>query len=231
MFFTTFIVLLLTLLYADVHVVCTKHFSRIWLDLGGNLGPHVIARIRNHIEAVTSVEILEKLESFDSETSDNNSYSLILALGNSSFSRTYRNGELSLPLDGRDPESFAMRSRWVTQSTLAIVSDGLPLNQRKHANVSFDTQRVHYGAVVGAYAALEQIGFGFLHPLAPSVPHRLRAPAHVLDVVESPYWSERAFHLHTQHPLELTEVLQGHDIRKILESLLTCFVDSRLILI
>jgi len=32
------------------------------------------------------------------------------------------------------------------------------------------------------------------------------------SVVESPYWPERGFHLHTQHPLELTEVLQGHDI-------------------
>eukprot|EP01035_Chromulina_nebulosa_P017511 gene17511-23072_t len=32
------------------------------------------------------------------------------------------------------------------------------------------------------------------------------------EIIESPYWPERAFHLHTQHPLELTEVLQGHDI-------------------
>jgi len=32
------------------------------------------------------------------------------------------------------------------------------------------------------------------------------------SVVESPHWPERGFHLHTQHPLELTEVLQGHDI-------------------
>jgi hypothetical protein len=29
---------------------------------------------------------------------------------------------------------------------------------------------------------------------------------------ESPHWPERGFHIHTQHPLELTEVLQGHDI-------------------
>jgi hypothetical protein len=33
-----------------------------------------------------------------------------------------------------------------------------------------------------------------------------------INITESPYWPERAFHIHTQHPLELTDVLQGHDI-------------------
>ena len=32
------------------------------------------------------------------------------------------------------------------------------------------------------------------------------------SITESPYWPERSFHIHTQHPLELTDVLQGHDI-------------------
>jgi hypothetical protein len=29
-----------------------------------------------------------------------------------------------------------------------------------------------------------------------------------IDINESPFWPERAFHIHTQHPLELTDVLQ-----------------------
>ena len=33
-----------------------------------------------------------------------------------------------------------------------------------------------------------------------------------INVTENPYWPERSFHIHTQHPLELTDVLQGHDI-------------------
>lgn len=33
-----------------------------------------------------------------------------------------------------------------------------------------------------------------------------------INITESPYWPDRAFHIHTQHPLELTDVLQGHDI-------------------
>ena len=71
---------------------------------------------------------------------------------------------------------------------------------------------IHYGAVLGAYVALEELGFGFLHPLSPTIPHQIRFPKYTLDIKEFPYWSERSFHVHTQHPLELTEVLQGHDI-------------------
>eukprot|EP00981_Chlorochromonas_danica_P003550 scaffold659_cov192-Ochromonas_danica.AAC.63 len=99
--------------------------------------------------------------------------------------------------------------------------NGLPLSDHVHKNVSFNPQAVHYGAVVGSYALLELLGFAFLHPLEPHIPTMLRldssklnhtATGWQLDLVESPYWPERGFHLHTQHPLELTEVLQGHDI-------------------
>jgi hypothetical protein len=45
-----------------------------------------------------------------------------------------------------------------------------------------------------------------------SLDESARRAAVRFSVVESPYWPERGFHLHTQHPLELTEVLQGHDI-------------------
>lgn len=37
-------------------------------------------------------------------------------------------------------------------------------------------------------------------------------PIFSLNITEQPYWPERSFHIHTQHPLELTDVLQGHDI-------------------
>ena len=72
-------------------------------------------------------------------------------------------------------------------------------------------------------------GFGFLHPLQPYVPYQLslygrhskndsQRPSTDIrnsfnfSITESPYWPERSFHIHTQHPLELTDVLQGHDI-------------------
>jgi hypothetical protein len=75
----------------------------------------------------------------------------------------------------------------------------------------FDSQ-VHIGAVFATYAALEQLGFGFLHPLKPTIPEQLVLRSTKLNVVEKPYWGFRGFHLHTMHPLELTDVLQGFDI-------------------
>lgn len=135
---------------------------------------------------------------------------------------------LSLP-----PESFAIRlttshKHNVSTCRYALMADGHPLNQERHKNVSFDVNKIHYGAVLGSYALLEYLGFAFLHPLEPYVPEAYshagnfartirecnRMTLFVCDFYhsESPYWPERGFHLHTQHPLELNEALQGHDI-------------------
>ena len=190
-----------------------KQVNRVLLDLGENLGSHVQGRIRSHIEAVTLIEVLTSYDQIDGNTSSSTSredLTLILALGNSSF---YVNSNQKSPAIGHlQPEGFAMISTYLHANTLVIASNGKPLDQSRHKNISFDASQQHYGAIVGAYAALEQIGFGFLHPLAPSIPHRLRFPPYALNVSENPYWPERSFHYHTQHPLELTEVLQGHDI-------------------
>jgi hypothetical protein len=65
------------------------------------------------------------------------------------------------------------------------------------------------GTAYAAYALLEQLGFAFLHPLAPVVPATLAFPASPIDVAESPAWRVRGVHLHTMHPLELTQLLEG----------------------
>ena len=59
-----------------------------------------------------------------------------------------------------------------------------------------------------AYTLLEALGYRFLHPLEPSLiesEYRFKA----LNLQESPRWPIRAWHIHTQHPLELTHVLNG----------------------
>lgn len=73
---------------------------------------------------------------------------------------------------------------------------------------------VHYGAIAGAYHTLELLGFAFLHPLSPIAPSviGLSLPRSGLDLTEAPHWPIRIFHHHTQHPLELTEVMQGLDV-------------------
>eukprot|EP00937_MAST-01D_sp_MAST-1D-sp2_P000200 g200.t1 len=71
------------------------------------------------------------------------------------------------------------------------------------------------GVVFGAYAALARLGFGFLHPLQPSLPPAGRAPPTTallpLGVLEAsaPQWPERGFSHHTQHTVELMYTLNG----------------------
>jgi hypothetical protein len=67
------------------------------------------------------------------------------------------------------------------------------------------------GTGFAAYALLEHLGFAFLHPLSPTVPTELRRLSKALDVRENPRLAFRGLHIHTQHPLELVEVLNGAD--------------------
>lgn len=60
------------------------------------------------------------------------------------------------------------------------------------------------------YELLQRFGFAFLHPLKPIKPDKLLL-AHRLDILETPRWEFRGTHYHTQHPLELTNLLNGYD--------------------
>jgi len=98
-----------------------------------------------------------------------------------------------------EPEAFVVRSGKRGAATV-LAADGAPAKSHPHGNL---------GALHGAYALLEELGFAFLHPLAPVVPKTLRLPEGAIDRKETPRWDKREIHLHTQHPLELTELLQG----------------------
>jgi hypothetical protein len=78
------------------------------------------------------------------------------------------------------------------------------------------------GMIYGAYALLEEIGFAFLHPLSPSIPPTMtlsqqhisrmqheKQRLNIINVIESPRWPVRIWHYHSEHPLELTNYLQG----------------------
>jgi hypothetical protein len=103
-----------------------------------------------------------------------------------------------------------------------LAVNGLPLDLPNHHNLSFNKFDRHYGAIAGSYGVLELLGMAFLHPLEPYYPTKFviglpelnntNTSTQILHILESPYWAQRGFHLHTQHPIELTEVLQGHDI-------------------
>lgn len=121
---------------------------------------------------------------------------LAIAIGNSSVARSVIPAS---DLGSLPAESYVLRSAKRGDGML-LVADGTPAKIRPHGNL---------GALHGAYALLEELGFAFLHPLAPTVPPTLGIPSNSIDRRDSPRWDERIIHLHTQHPLELTELLQG----------------------
>lgn len=254
------------------------YFTKLYVQIGTNLGSHVKRQILQHLHRVETLSVYNYDDAAvippHVATAQGHNV-LILALGNSTLSLQHipQNELDSLPY-----ESFRMfanifypsnnntsNSSVSVKNVSILASNGRPLDAHTHTNVSFNKDRVHYGAVVGAYAALETLGFGFLHPLEPFTPSFIginldgnsckginsngkwndssnkrtdgmpMGQAHpnddindvsirervrdilggefcVINVTESPYWPERSFHIHTQHPLELTEVLQGHDI-------------------
>lgn len=96
------------------------------------------------------------------------------------------------------PEGFALR---------VGVVDGTPVLAVRGR--SGEGSSVNRGLMYGAYAALQSLGYGFLHPLEPVVPTALRPVAAVRARREGPRWAHRALHLHTMHPTELADLVNG----------------------
>lgn len=117
--------------------------------------------------------------------------SRIIALGGTTLSRRLID---AVELAALPPEGFVLRSGTI-DGVPALVADGAGPEGR--------------GAAYGAYALLEELGYAFLHPLAPTLPAALPEDFPVVDRTEAPRWPTRNWHLHTMHPLELTDLLNG----------------------
>lgn len=205
----------------------SKHLIRnIFVEYGINLGNHVINRISKHLKSVKSVHYdnMSALNEFNLRNdSFNASTCAMISFGNSTLSSNIiQENELNL----LPYESFRLivtsNQSLQNKCKYLIVTNGLPLDMNRHKNVSFNKLNVHYGSLVGSYTVLEMLGFRFLHPLQLHIPSYLyikdcinsinASKSCEVNITESPYWPERSFHIHTQHPVELTEVLQGFDI-------------------
>jgi hypothetical protein len=121
---------------------------------------------------------------------------MLLAFGNTKVSREVL-GDAAITALG--PEAYLVKSAPRGEGVV-LAAVGAPAKKRPHGNL---------GTLHAVYTALEELGFAFLHPLAPTKPESLRLPAAPVNRVETPRWEKREIHLHTMHPLELTEVLQG----------------------
>ena len=202
--------------------------NTIILSIGKNLGKHVTKRLTTHLEA-TGVQILPyESQPLDSDLSPTickhkGVTCLMLGLGNSTLTN------LHLPLEKVEEfvyESFSLLQKLPAEGSSIssdynpipiLVTNGRPMEPNPHPNATKKEFRkyIDYGAVVGSYCALEWLGFAFLHPLRPYIPSsvlvNMTGPV-LQEQFEAPRWPDRNFHIHTQHPLELNEVLQGMDV-------------------
>ncbi|EDQ90471.1 uncharacterized protein MONBRDRAFT_24286 [Monosiga brevicollis MX1] len=128
---------------------------------------------------------------------------VVWSCGNTSYSHL-----VSADIEKLGPEGYTVRA-FLHQSPQLVVAAG-----RAPTPLPYDR---HYAQVAGrgdayaCYAALQMAGFAFLHPLTPIVPESLNVSA-IANTSSSPRWPLRGFHIHTQHPLELTDLLTGFDL-------------------
>jgi hypothetical protein len=99
------------------------------------------------------------------------------------------------------PEGWVIERAMSSSGARILAVDG---NQGDGAGVA----RSPGGASFGAFELLEDLGFAFLHPLEPHIPSAI-TPEAVVARASAPRWPVRNVHLHTSHPIELSEVLNG----------------------
>ncbi len=168
--------------------------SGVWFVAGEDVDPaprdRLVALLGGALGRPVTVTTAEKLP--ETLASD----ALVFAVGSTDVSRSLVPDADRAKLA---PEGYVVRSGTLRGATL-MVAHGNPKAAHPHGNI---------GALHGAYVLLEELGFAFLHPLAPTTPRTLRLPTKKIDHASAPRWKERALHIHTQHPLELTDMLQG----------------------
>lgn len=169
---------------------------QILLHFGDDVSTTVRARIVEHIEAVADRPVVE-LDVGDS-IDDVHPDSWVLGFGDNASTRALIGAD---ELAGVPSEGFILRSGTVAGAA-ALVTDGAAIDPDPFGHAEL-------GLGYGSYALLESLGFAFLHPLAPTRPAALPDTLPSIDSTDAPRWPIRGVQLHTMHPLELTEMLQG----------------------
>jgi hypothetical protein len=171
--------------------------------VGDNLPPATGARLTALVEGATPADhFFLRLEADDELPGEACLGGRVIAFGHSRVSEAVI-GNAALAALG--PEGYVLASGSVTADTArydVVAADGVAAAPDHHVPSPG-------GAAFGSYALLEELGFAFLHPLAPTVPTALPTTLPTLNIATSPRWPRRNIHLHTMHPLELTELLNG----------------------
>lgn len=170
--------------------------AQILLHFGDDVPAPVRTRVTDHVSAVATLEVVV-VDAGDT-IEDPNPGSWILAFGDNPSTRELITAD---EIGGASSETVILRSGEIA-GVSALVTDARPLDPDPIGHASL-------GQGYGAYALLEELGFAFLHPLEPTRPDALPESLPTIDTTSSPRWPIRGLQLHTMHPLELTEMLQG----------------------
>jgi len=165
--------------------------AALYLVFGPDLLPGPRARIEAHLRrASADPVILLDPEALPDRPSAS---SLVLSFGDTAVTRAVLTASIA-------PEGFAIRSGNLSGARVfAVAGRGQTVDALHQGNL---------GLAFGSYALLEELGFAFLHPLEATIPPRLEIPRDVtLD--RAPRWHWRGLQLHTMHPLELADLLNG----------------------
>jgi hypothetical protein len=189
-------------------------FTTVFVQFGSNLGSTLPDRITALLKN-SGVDVQAYSERVIPKLDES---SLVLCFGNSTLSL-----EL-IDLSDVAPEGFKIIGSEFKSGSTLVATNGMPIVSPR--SFALQTDYVHYGAAVGSYALLERLGYGFLHPLDVISPATVKLDKSKLKIAENPYWSKRTWHIHTQHPLEFTEVLNGFDIPMFLKNSSECPKDT-----
>jgi hypothetical protein len=180
----------------------------VWLALGEGVSDAARNRLEAHLTRAAKaggakLTLAKEAKRLSSQVGAND---LVIAIGGSEIARQLVPGN-DPKLKKLAPEGYVVRSgKFGAAGATLLVADGRAMDATgAHAHA----RSQNLGVLHGAYALLEELGYAFLHPLAPTVPERLFLPKAAIDIASSPRWAKRELHLHTQHPLELTDMLQG----------------------
>ena len=167
------------------------------LQFGDDVDPSTQQRVELLVRQVSAPRAVTVLPA-DAAPSDGQA-ALVLSFGRTASTEALI-GNLDRELEKLGSEGFLVRSGSLGGAkAFAAVGNAM----------EGDTRPARIGTGFASYALLEELGFGFLHPLEPTLPSTLRIPRQRLALAEKPHWKVRGLQLHTMHPLELTDVLNG----------------------
>ena len=178
-----------------VEMIVTNNVTPVAVFFGDNINANVKSRIQQLFNAGI------KNISYAKGCVPNSSAGQVeFHFGNTSSSTSLISAEEKSHLS---PEGFIIKTQR-TANCLKVVVDSRGSDAKAQRGLSY-----------GSYALLQDIGFRFLHPLMPTVDH-LNLEFDKINIVsrtENPRWESRAIHLHTMHPLELTNLLNGWGVK------------------